>query len=106
MPNELCDLKVLSRVAMGKAQAKARELRQANIPVPSVIFGELIKEGWREAREECSPVMVDLTPEQEKVVAAVCPPCKAHYEALKQKLLERKAAQAKLPVEGQPAAES
>lgn len=74
-----CDVFEVRGAGMRKAQAKVRELRAAGIPVSSEMLSRIMKLSFAEARSECSPMSYDLTPEQLKLLKAVCEPCAERF---------------------------
>ncbi|MFQ5981501.1 MAG: hypothetical protein ACE5OZ_25440 [Candidatus Heimdallarchaeota archaeon] len=53
-----CDLSFQRETAMRLANAEMKELQSAGIPVTGRLFGEIIRDSWKQVREQaakCSP---------------------------------------------------
>jgi len=94
--NPKCDFKDIRSQAQKLYLQKERELRVAGTPINGEVRSTLRTACYAEARAQCKPVDMAVTEDMMENIVKVCPPCAAKY-SLK--------GQAKLPIEGQPAAE-
>jgi len=90
-----CNLTDVRKLAMSKAQAKARELKDSGVPVTGEVFGAIVRQSFAEAKNECLPVSGEITLEQAAKVAKICPPCAAFYKVAKPKLKTESTPEAK-----------
>ncbi len=91
-----CDIREVRSLGMKLYKEKERALRDAGVPVSGEVMSDLLKASYAEVKASCKPVDLTVTPDQMEAVKKVCAPCAKRF-ALK--------GQAKLPIEGQPAAE-
>ena len=75
-----CDVLKMKSVAMKEFWKKAHILMQAGVPMTTEIYGTLVKQEMAAAREKCSPVSVELTRAQKRLVKEICPVCRLDYE--------------------------
>jgi hypothetical protein len=86
MNPESCDLTELRRIAMKKAQEKRRELQKLNIPVSGIVFGDLFKASYKEAKAKCNAASNELTEEQMAQLKKICEPCANRFTVKKRSL--------------------
>lgn len=83
MNPEKCDLTELRRAAMKKAQEKRRELQKLNIPVSGIVFGDLFKASYEEAKRDCHAASNEITEEQMNKLKEICKPCAERFTVKK-----------------------
>jgi len=91
MGDKKCDISQVRAEAMRSAQAKAKQLKAAGVPVTKEVFGELVRNGYRKAEEVCKPANMELTPDQAGLVGELCEPCQRFYQVRGQAKLEMEA---------------
>jgi len=91
-----CDIREVRSLGMKLYKEKEKALRDAGVPVSGEVMSDLLKASYAEVKANCKPVDLTVTPDQMEAVNKVCAPCAKRF-SLK--------GQAKLPIEGQPAAD-